>query len=149
MLSDWVVPEKIHTPPTDGILEILAGGGVKGSGNPGGRGGWTLKSLPQGSFQPIIQALRTLNSVTLQLSQTLKKVEIFLFKYFSPDINDNLSSFTGPCIAENAKTRYKIKEEPVTTLLERRSWNAWHISTRLTHFYSYPDLARHRCVISR
>ena len=23
----WVVPEKIHTPPTDGILEILAGGG--------------------------------------------------------------------------------------------------------------------------
>ena len=62
-----------------------------------------------------------MNSVTLQLSQTLKKVEIFLFKYFSPDINDNLSSFTGPCIAENAKTRYKIKEEPVTTLLERRS----------------------------
>ena len=35
----WVVPEKIHTSPTDGILEILAGGGVKGSGNPGGRGG--------------------------------------------------------------------------------------------------------------
>ena len=26
-------------PPTDGILEILAGGGVKDSGNPGGRGG--------------------------------------------------------------------------------------------------------------
>ena len=36
---DWVVPEKIHTPLTDGILEILAGGGLKGSGNPGGRGG--------------------------------------------------------------------------------------------------------------
>ena len=36
----WVVPEKIHTPPTDGILEILAGGGVEDSGNPGGRGGW-------------------------------------------------------------------------------------------------------------
>ena len=36
----WVVPEKIHTSPTDGILEILAGGGgVKDSGNPGGRGG--------------------------------------------------------------------------------------------------------------
>ena len=35
----WVVPEKIHTPPTDGILEILAGGGVEDSGNPGGRGG--------------------------------------------------------------------------------------------------------------
>ena len=37
--SYWVVPEKIHTPPTDGILEILAGGGVEDSGNPGRRGG--------------------------------------------------------------------------------------------------------------
>ena len=37
--AKWVVPEKIHTPPTDGILEILAGGGVEDSGNPGGRGG--------------------------------------------------------------------------------------------------------------
>ena len=37
---NWVVPEKIHTPATDGILEILAGGGVEDSGNPGGRGGW-------------------------------------------------------------------------------------------------------------
>ena len=36
---EWVVPEKIHTPLTDGILEILAGGGVEDSGNPGGRGG--------------------------------------------------------------------------------------------------------------
>ena len=35
----WVIPEKIHTSPTDGILEILTGGGVKHSGNPGGRGG--------------------------------------------------------------------------------------------------------------
>ena len=35
----WVIPEKIHTSPTDGILEILTGGGVKDSGNPGGRGG--------------------------------------------------------------------------------------------------------------
>ena len=26
-------------PPTDGILEILTGGGVEDSGNPGGRGG--------------------------------------------------------------------------------------------------------------
>jgi len=24
----WVIPEKIHTPPTDGKLEILAGGGL-------------------------------------------------------------------------------------------------------------------------
>ena len=40
----WVVPEKIHTPPTDGILEILAGGGVKDPGNPGGGGGGGLNS---------------------------------------------------------------------------------------------------------
>ena len=25
--QDWVVPEKIHTPSTDGIVEILAEGG--------------------------------------------------------------------------------------------------------------------------
>ena len=42
---EWVVPEKIHTPPTDGILEILAGGGVEDSGNPGGRGGVDLKKV--------------------------------------------------------------------------------------------------------
>ena len=39
IIEYWVVPEKIHTPPTDGILEILVGGGVEDSGNPGGRGG--------------------------------------------------------------------------------------------------------------
>ena len=39
VIYKWVVPEKIHTPPTDGILEILVGGGVEDSGNPGGRGG--------------------------------------------------------------------------------------------------------------
>ena len=36
---NWVIPEKIHTSPMDGILEILTGGGVKDSGNPGRRGG--------------------------------------------------------------------------------------------------------------
>ena len=35
----WVVPEKIHTPLMDGILEILVGGGLKDPGNPGRRGG--------------------------------------------------------------------------------------------------------------
>jgi len=38
--KNWVVPEKIHTSPTNGILEILTGGGgVKDQGNPGGREG--------------------------------------------------------------------------------------------------------------
>ena len=33
--QQWVVPTKIHTPTTDGILEILVGEGgeVKSSGN--------------------------------------------------------------------------------------------------------------------
>ena len=43
--DDWVVPEKIHTSPTDGILEIFAGGGIKDSRNPGGRGGVELKKV--------------------------------------------------------------------------------------------------------
>ena len=50
--TDWDIPEKIHTPPTDGTLEILTGGEVKGSGNPGRRGGLDLKNLLQGSFSP-------------------------------------------------------------------------------------------------
>ena len=29
----WVIPEKIHTPTTEGMLENLTGGGVNGSGN--------------------------------------------------------------------------------------------------------------------
>ena len=35
----WVVPEKIPTPLTHGILEILTGGGLKDPGNPGRKGG--------------------------------------------------------------------------------------------------------------
>ena len=40
---DWVIPEKIHTPTTEGMLENLTGGGVNGSGNPDGRGALNLK----------------------------------------------------------------------------------------------------------
>ena len=54
----WVIPEKIHTSLTEGILEILAGGGVKDPGNPGGR-------EIQGSSEPIIHAIRTFSSVTV------------------------------------------------------------------------------------
>ena len=51
--QQWVIPEKIHTSPTDGTLEILAGGGggVEGSGNPGGSGGSRLKTPLQGSLK--------------------------------------------------------------------------------------------------
>ena len=50
--AHWVVPEKSpHPPLTDGILEILPGGGVKDSGNPGeGGGGLNLKKSSAGSF---------------------------------------------------------------------------------------------------
>ena len=30
----WVIPEKIHTHTTEGMLANLTGGGVNGSGNP-------------------------------------------------------------------------------------------------------------------
>ena len=44
----WVIPEKIHTPMTEGMLENLAGGGVNGSGNPDARGALNLKIHPRG-----------------------------------------------------------------------------------------------------
>ena len=37
-------------PPTDGTLEILAGGGVEGSGNPGRSGGLDVKFFFGGHF---------------------------------------------------------------------------------------------------
>ena len=54
-IGHWVIPEKNPPPPpTDGELEILAGGRVKGSGNPGRRGVLDLKSLLRGSFLTLI-----------------------------------------------------------------------------------------------
>ena len=44
----WAVPEKLHTPQTDGILEILMWGGIKDSENPGGRGGLNMKKSSAG-----------------------------------------------------------------------------------------------------
>ena len=47
---EWVIPEKIHTPTAEGMLENLTGGGrrVNGSGNPEGRGALNPKIHPQG-----------------------------------------------------------------------------------------------------
>ena len=44
----WVIPEKFHTPTTEGKLENLTGGGVNSSGNPDGRGALNLKIHPRG-----------------------------------------------------------------------------------------------------
>ena len=35
--------KKIHTPTTEGLREVLTGGGVNGYGNPDGRGALNLK----------------------------------------------------------------------------------------------------------
>ena len=51
-----------------------------------------------------------------------------LFTYFSPDINDNLSPFAGPFIAENANKILISKS--------RRKVAATKSLKRLTHFYS-------------
>ena len=48
VVQNWVIPEKIHTPTTKGMLENLTGGGVNGSGNPDGRGALNLKIHPRG-----------------------------------------------------------------------------------------------------
>ena len=61
------------------------------------------------------------DSKVLKRSQTLKMVEIFCshishLKCFSPNTNDNLSSFAGPFIAENVNKILKT----VATLLQRR-----------------------------
>ena len=39
IVENGLFQKKSAPPPTDGILEILAGGGVKDPGNPGRRGG--------------------------------------------------------------------------------------------------------------
>ena len=48
LVKYWVVPEKIHTPTTEGMLENLTGGGVNGSGNSDVRGALNLKIHPRG-----------------------------------------------------------------------------------------------------
>ena len=45
---DWVIPEKIHTPMMEGMLENLTGGGVNGFGNSDVRGALNLKIHPRG-----------------------------------------------------------------------------------------------------
>ena len=57
-------------------------------------------------------------------------------------MNDNLSFFTGPFIAENANN-HKILKNLSHNVVATKSLKS------LTHFYSYSDPARHRCVISR
>ena len=105
----WIMDcsRKIHTPRLMGFWKFSWEGGSKTLEIQAG-GGWgvTWKSLLQGSFRPIVHVIQTFSSVTLQCSQTLKIVEIFCsLMYFSPDKNNNLSSFAGPFIAENMNNK--------------------------------------------
>ena len=46
--NEWIIPEKIHTPTTEGMLENLTGRGVNSSGNSDVRGALNLKIHPRG-----------------------------------------------------------------------------------------------------
>ena len=79
LIMDGVIPEKIRTPPPwrMGFWKFSREGGGQILWKSRQEGGWTWKSLLQGSFWPIVHIIRTFSLVTLQLSQTLKIVEIF------------------------------------------------------------------------
>ena len=122
------------------------------SGNSRGRGGqilWKSKregglNLKKSSAGVILTDNSRDSNVKFSDSSSLSDPENstnILFRYFSCDKNDNLSSFAGPFIAEN--TNIKILKN------EQRCYVATKSLKRLTHFYSYPDPARHCCVISR
>ena len=114
------------------------------SGNSRGRGGQILwKSRREGGLnlkKSSAGVILTDNSrdsnVKFSDSSSLSDPENstnILFRYFSPDKNDNLSSFAGPFIAENANIKILKNEQRGSSnvvMLQRRVWNAWHISTR-------------------
>ena len=78
----WVIPEKIYTSPTDGTLEILVGGGVEGSGSPGGRGGLDLELF----FEVIknVTSVFQIFDFTEETSSESKKVVVFQSMHFLP-----------------------------------------------------------------
>ena len=122
-LSHWVVPEKIRTPP-DGW----------DSGNSRGRGGQILwKSRREGGLNLKKSSARVIltdnsrdSNVKFSDSSSLSDPENstnILFRYFSPDKNDNLSSFAGPFIAENANIKILKNEQRGSSnvvMLQRR-----------------------------
>jgi len=122
----WVVPEKIHTPTRRlGFWKFSLEGGQR-PWKPRWEQGLNSKKSSAG-------VISTNSSCDLNVSfgDTFALIypensRSILFTYISPDINDNLSSFAGPFIAENANKILKT----VTTLLERRICHAWHIFTR-------------------
>ena len=71
LFSNWVIPEKNTHPPTDGELEILAGGDVDSTGNPGGR-----QPCSQGlsSYRPIERVRRDPGTRWSHATLTIKNI---------------------------------------------------------------------------
>lgn len=84
--------------------DILAGGLGWRPWKSRQEGGRTQRSLLQGSFQPIVAQFERLVRWHFKLRPWNSRN--ILLTYFSPDINDNVSSFAG------------------------RVWNAWDVFTR-------------------
>ena len=101
----WVIPGKIHTSPTDGTLEILAGGGVEGSGNPGGRGGLDLKTPLRGSLKMLPQFFRslTLRKKRIEESSSLSKYAFLNLNAFRFSFKDSAKNITKVIKGENTK----------------------------------------------
>ena len=123
MIFQWVVQEKIRTPPRwmgfwkfsweggSNTLEIQAGGGL---------------NLKKSSAGVILTDNSRDSNVKFSGSSSLSDPENstnILFRYFSPDKNDNLSYFAGPFIAENANIKILKNEQRGSSnvvMLQRR-----------------------------
>ena len=86
--------------------------GVKDSGNPDERGRGS--ELEKSSAGVILTNNSRDSNVKFSDSSSLSDPENstnILFRYFSPDKNDNLSYFAGPFIAENANIKILKNEQ--------------------------------------
>ena len=62
VVCEWVIPEKIHTTTTEGMLENLTRGSINGSGNSDGRGDSELKNTSLGvTFDFIYVSIAPIN----------------------------------------------------------------------------------------
>ena len=67
----WVIPEKIHTPTTEGMLESLMGGGGRGNNSGNSYGRWALNlKIPPWGLLPISSMFQLLQSISFQKLQT-------------------------------------------------------------------------------
>ena len=115
-----------HPHPKDGILEILAEWGGQRPWKSRWERGQNSKKSSAGVISTNSSRLLNVQFGDILALSDPENSRSILFTYISPDRNDNLSSFAGPFIAENANKILKT----VTTLLQQRICNARHIFTR-------------------